>query len=98
MPGMVDQGGSGDNMFFSWELGYTHFVSMNSETAIDVGNFDEAEIKWLINDLASVDRRSTPWIVVHFHRPMYCSCDSECGKEASRLKSEAENIFKDYKV
>lgn len=39
MPGVLDSGGSGDAMYYSWNLGHTHFLSMNSETAIDVANF-----------------------------------------------------------
>ena len=55
MPGVLNEvssssitsGGSGDNMYYSWSVGLVHFVSMNSETAIDVGNFEDAEITWL---------------------------------------------------
>lgn len=32
-----------------------------------------AQWKWLNNDLASVDRRKTPWVFVMSHRPMYSS-------------------------
>jgi hypothetical protein len=56
MPGVITTGGSGDNMYFSWEHGFAHFISMNSETAIDVGNFDEDEVAWLIEELKAVDR------------------------------------------
>ena len=98
MPGLIDSGGSGDNMYYSWELGYTHFVSMNSETAIDTANFDEDEVAWLKSDLSKVDRASTPWVVAHFHRPMYCNADGDCDSAASRLKEEVEAIFKEYKV
>ena len=98
MPGVIDAGGSGDNMYFSWEQGFVHFVSMNSETAIDLADFDEDEISWLIENLKSVDRTRTPWIIVHFHRPMYCNSDSDCDNPASRLKSEAEAIFYEYGV
>ena len=98
MPGVIDSGGSGDNMYFSWEQGAVHFVSMSSETAIDVANFDEDEVAWLVDNLKSVDRNRTPWLIVHFHRPMYCNKDSDCDKPATRLRSEVEALFFDFKV
>ena len=70
MPGVMDKGGSGDNMFYSWEQGPAHFISMNSETAIDTANFSSAEIAWLEDDLKHVDRTKKPWVIVNMHRPM----------------------------
>ena len=32
-----------------------------------------AQYKWLENDLKSVDRSKTPFVMVGGHRPMYCS-------------------------
>jgi hypothetical protein len=31
------------------------------------------QYNWLSNDLASVDRTKTPWVIVMSHRPMYSS-------------------------
>ena len=31
------------------------------------------QYSWLENDLASVNRSVTPWVVVYGHRPMYCT-------------------------
>jgi acid phosphatase len=31
------------------------------------------QYKWLTNDLASVDRTKTPWVIAMSHRPMYSS-------------------------
>ena len=75
MPGSgIDEGGSGDSMYYSWEYGPIHFTALNSETAIDIGNFDENMLKWAENDMSSINRdknRGTPWLISHFHRPMY---------------------------
>lgn len=101
MPGTLDGGGSGDNMFFSWNLGYTHFIALNSETAVDTANFAENEIEWVRENLAAVDRSKTPWIVAHFHRPMYCSWDGDdaCGSRgAEKLQEQMEDVFKEYGV
>lgn len=99
MPGTLDEGGSGDNMFFSWDLGYTHFVALNSETAVDTANFADDEIEWVRQNLAAVDRSITPWIVAHFHRPMYCSSDHACGdKNSEKLRQQMEEVFMEYGV
>lgn len=68
MPGVLDKGGSGDNMYYSYDIGHTHFVAMNSESPIDTPQFSDAEMAWLDEDLAQVDRSATPWVVAHFHR------------------------------
>ena len=98
MPGVNDEGGSGDNMFFSWNLGNAHFVSMNSETAVDTANFTDYEMEWVERDLKTVDRARTPWVVANFHRPMYCSNDGQCDGYADHLKESAEDIFHQYGV
>lgn len=91
--------GSGDNMYYSWELDNIHFISMNSETAIDTANFNEDEIAWTENDLNSVDRTNTPWLIANFHRPMYCSNDNACSKSGGdKLRAEAEDMFFQHKV
>lgn len=79
MPGQVDVGGSGDGMYYSWTHGAIHFTAMNSESPIDTPMFTDAELAWVDQDLSSVDRSVTPWIIAHFHRPFYCARDEECG-------------------
>lgn len=92
---MIDEGGSGDNMYFSWNYGPVHFLTCDSETPIDTANFDTEQIKWMAADLKRVRRSATPWVVANFHRPMYCAGDSDstCGRQAGVLKKEAESIF-----
>mmetsp|Transcript_1517 Transcript_1517/g.1517 ORF Transcript_1517/g.1517 Transcript_1517/m.1517 type:complete len:508 (+) Transcript_1517:69-1592(+) len=80
MPGQIDEGGSGDGMYYSWTYGAIHFCAMNSESPIDTPMFSESEMAWVDHDLSSVNRDITPWVVAHFHRPYYCAKDSECGK------------------
>jgi len=36
------------------------------------------QINWLINDLQSVDRKVTPWVIVAGHRPFYISTSDIC--------------------
>jgi len=95
--------GSGDNMWYSWEYGNTHFEAMNSETALDTAKFHKDELDYANNDLASVDRSQTPFVITHFHRPLYCSNDGECtnnnnGDKVNKLTEEGEELFNSNKV
>jgi hypothetical protein len=106
MPGVLNQpndagvsGGSGDNMYYSWEYGPAHFTSMNSETAIDVGHFSDDCLAWADKDMAAVDRSTTPWLITAYHRPTYCSVKHGCNAdEAGRLRFQTEKIFHENQV
>ena len=98
MPGVLDAGGSGDNMFYSWDLGFAHFIALNSETALDTANFKDDEVEWVRQNLAAVDRTVTPWVIAHFHRPMYCSNDHACGDGAAHLREQMEDVFLEFGV
>jgi len=96
MPGQIDLGGSGDGMFYSWDYGAIHFDALNSESPIDTAMFTDNEKKWLESDLASVDHAATPWSVAHFHRPLYCAKDDDCGKLL--MKKGLEDVLMENKV
>jgi hypothetical protein len=99
MPGVVDEGGSGDSMYYSWNAGFAHFLTCDSETPIDTANFNREQVKWMVSDLKRVNRQRTPWVIANFHRPMYCQDnDATCGRQATVLKTEAERIFYDNEV
>jgi acid phosphatase type 7 len=94
LPGEIDAGGSGDGMFYAWNAGYAHFIAGNSETPIDTANFSSAFLTWMESDLSAVNREQTPFVIVHFHRPMYCSNSDACSnKGGDRLKAQAESMF-----
>jgi acid phosphatase type 7 len=84
-----------ENFWFSWDYGMVHFVQFNTETDFphapdepkgegkeNAGPFAPygTQLAWLENDLASVDREKTPWVIVAGHRPWYVSTTvcSEC--------------------
>ncbi|KAK9388189.1 acid phosphatase [Lipomyces mesembrius] len=56
--------------------GETYITDSGPFGAID-GSYKDtksyAQYKWLAEDLASVDRTKTPWLIVMSHRPMYSS-------------------------
>lgn len=41
-------------MYYSWDAGHAHFISLNSETAIDTANFSDELLEWLSADLEKV--------------------------------------------
>ena len=47
------------------------------------------QYSWLENDLASVNRSITPWVVVYGHRPMYCTNADrdDCTKFETRTRT-----------
>ena len=99
LPGVVDLGASGDNMYYSWEFGPAHFDSLNSETALDTGAFHEDMVAWMDEDMSAIDRTATPWLITHFHRPMYCSNDKDCDMTfAGLLRKQGEQMFHKHKV
>lgn len=101
--------GSGDNMFYSWNAGFAHFISISSESPIDTAYISDIEIYFIESDLTAATNKnslqSCPWIIAHFHRPMYCSNDKAClgssGNEygnAVYLKKQLEEVFMKYHV
>ena len=52
----------------SMDLGPIHFVFLSSELDMSAGSPQQ---KWVIADLAAVDRVKTPFVVVQWHRLMY---------------------------
>jgi len=83
-----DQG----NMFYSFDLGPVHFVSISTEFYYFL-NFGIKQVlnqfSWLEKDLSQVNRSLTPWIVVFGHRPMYCTNDDrdDCTKFETRTRT-----------
>jgi hypothetical protein len=71
---------NGNQMFwYSVEMGLVHHTVISSEHDYTPGS---QMYQWLEKDFAKVNRSITPWLILHMHRPMYCS----------------ENYYSDYKV
>ena len=82
------------SMYYQWSNGPVKFISLNSETVIDTANFHELEVEFLKKTLENTNRSETPFVVVHFHRPLYCSNDGECsGHNAITLRKKVEDIL-----
>jgi acid phosphatase type 7 len=60
---------NGNGIFwYSFDYGPIHVVQMSTEHDWTPGS---AQYDWLVNDLASVNRTVTPWVVLTGHRMMY---------------------------
>jgi acid phosphatase type 7 len=96
MPGVIDEGGSGDGMYYDWTYGKIHFSALNTESAIDTPMFSHEEKVWAKKDLSLINRKTHPWSIAHFHRPLYCAKDDDCGKML--MKQGLEDLLVDSKV
>lgn len=61
--------------YWSYDIGLIHFVGMSTEHNYTIGS---PQYNWIENDLKSVNRSITPWIVFSGHRPMYVSSSHCC--------------------
>lgn len=75
-------GDENKQMFYSFNMGPVHFVSVATELwfYVQYGLVPIVEqYKWLEADLAEANkpenRQKQPWIIIFGHRPMYCSND-----------------------
>ena len=57
---VAQRSGSDDAMWMSYNHGLVHFVHVSTET--------EGKYDWLASDLAAVDRKVTPWVIVVGHK------------------------------
>lgn len=69
-----------ENMFYSWNIGPVHFISVNTEAYYYLGyGLDPLSNmwQWLVQDLEEATRPEVraqrPWIILYGHRPMYCT-------------------------
>jgi acid phosphatase type 7 len=86
------------NKIFWWstEIGLVHHTQISSEHDYTPGS---VMYKWLENDLKSVDRKKTPWLMLHLHRPMYTSEMYESDHRVAQfIRKNIESLLGKYKV
>ena len=62
--------GSASNLWWSRDVGPMHLISLCSYCS---SSRTSLQYRWLLRDLAAVDRKVTPWLVVMLHVPWYHS-------------------------
>ena len=84
------------NLYFSFDLGPVHFLYFSTETNFLQGS---KQYEFLKQDLESVDRKKTPFVVVQGHRPMYTT-SNEIRDAPIRMKmlEHLEPLFVKNKV
>ncbi|EJU04078.1 acid phosphatase AphA [Dacryopinax primogenitus] len=53
------------------------------------------QLKWIKEDLASIDRSKTPWVFAMSHRPMY---STETSSYQTHMRAAFESLFLEYNV
>ena len=88
---------NGNGVFwYSFDYGMVHTIVLSSEHDLSPLS---SQYAWLENDLGTVNRTETPWLVVEAHRPMYSSL--YVPKEnlvGEAMRGEFEHLLHQYKV
>lgn len=91
---------SEDEPWYSFDFGPIHFLEYSTEHDFSIGS---AQYRFINEDLKSVNRSKTPWIIVGGHRPIYIDSifarwpDGDL-EVAFALKQALEPLFYKYKV
>jgi len=81
--------------YYSYDYHLIHFVSMCTEDYIHSYAPGSPQYEWISNDLKSVDRTKTPWVIMLGHRPMYSSDEAT---DSGPLQQYIEPLLVEYKV
>jgi len=87
--------------YYSFNYGHTHLLAIDSEGSLDLPFISETQQKWIEQDLiqANKNRNKFPWIIVYFHRPLYCSGDyGNCVLFAETLRLMVEEVLYEQRV
>lgn len=88
------ESGSTSNLYYSFDVAGAHIIMLGSYTDFDSNS---NQYKWLRGDLARVDRRRTPWILVTIHAPWYNSNLAHKG-EGESMRKAMEKILYEARV
>jgi len=91
----IEAGADEGNLFYSFDYGPIHVIALNSETPFFWHWLDQ--YNWLAKDLASIDRKKTPWVFTTWHRPFYCSNTVHWQSDES-MRLSYESLLYQYKV
>ncbi|XP_039133133.1 probable purple acid phosphatase 20 [Dioscorea cayenensis subsp. rotundata] len=88
-----DMSSSDSNLYYSFDVagGAVHVLMLGSYTDFDSGS---AQYKWLVGDLAKVNRKKTPWLLALVHAPWYNSNDDHQGEGEDMRKSMEDLLYK----
>ncbi|XP_030532445.1 purple acid phosphatase 22-like [Rhodamnia argentea] len=84
-----EESGSESNLYYSFDVAGDgiHIIMLGSYTKF---GSDSAQYKWLQHDLAKIDRKTTPWVIVLLHAPWYNTNTAHQGEGESMRKAMEE--------
>ncbi|KAL9676533.1 hypothetical protein QQ045_004747 [Rhodiola kirilowii] len=86
------ESGSTSNLYYSFDVkGIIHVIMLGSYADFDA---ESDQYKWLEADLAKVDRKVTPWLIVLLHDPWYNTNAAHKGDGESMRKAMEEMLYK----
>ncbi|KAK3042340.1 hypothetical protein RJ639_002386 [Escallonia herrerae] len=84
------------NLYYSFDMGSVHFLFISTETNFLQGS---SQYNFIKQDLESVDRKKTPFVVVQGHRPMYTTSNEiRDAPIRERMLEHLEPLFVKSKV
>ncbi|XP_066309836.1 probable inactive purple acid phosphatase 27 [Miscanthus floridulus] len=86
---------SKDKPWYSIEQGAVHFIVMSTEHE---WSEKSEQYNWMDEDLSSVDRSRTPWVIFIGHRPMYSSHGGILPNVDSNFVASVEPLLLNYQV
>ncbi|KAM7253315.1 hypothetical protein ACFE04_025933 [Oxalis oulophora] len=81
-------------LYYSFDAGGIHFIMLGAYVAYDKS---ADQYKWLMRDLASVDREVTPWLVATWHAPWYSTYKAHY-REVECMRVAMEELLYQYGV
>ncbi|KAJ3670631.1 hypothetical protein LUZ60_008057 [Juncus effusus] len=90
-----EESGSTSNLYYSFDVaGAVHVIMLGSYTDFESSS---AQYKWLVKDLAKVDRSVTPWLFVLLHAPWYNTNTAHQG-EGDSMRKAMETLLYNARV
>ncbi|CAI0423574.1 unnamed protein product [Linum tenue] len=86
-----EESGSPSNLYYSFDVAGAHVVMLGSYAEFMPRS---AQHRWLINDLARVDRKRTPWLIVCLHDPWYNTNYAHSGEGEDMRKAMEGLLYK----
>lgn len=82
---------NGNEFWYSWNYGPIHHLAFDADQPYSPGS---PQYEFMVNDLKSVDRTVTPWVVAYNHYPFICSNYFWC-PDSTNLRNTFHPIFND---
>ncbi|KAI4345357.1 hypothetical protein L6164_012488 [Bauhinia variegata] len=89
-----EESGSSSPFYYSFNAGGIHVIMLGAYISYDKS---EHQYKWLKKDLASVDRKVTPWLVAAWHPPWYSTYAAHY-REVECMRVALEDLLYKYGV